>query len=101
MEANEGLMLRKQCPILRAIARPLVAKALAVAQGLACNLKDSSPAKRGQNDMRKEAEEEGREAKSHPFRTQFCPRCGGLMGDMPGMRDAVCRNCGYKDPCCE
>ncbi len=34
-------------------------------------------------------------------RAQTCPRCGELMGDMPGSRDAYCGNCGYKDPCCE
>ena len=35
------------------------------------------------------------------LRTQPCPVCGKPMGDMPGMRDAVCKNCGFKDPCCE
>ena len=35
------------------------------------------------------------------FRTQKCPICGGEMGDMPGSRDAYCKECGYKDPCCE
>lgn len=30
-----------------------------------------------------------------------CPECGlpSIFG-MPGGRDAVCKNCGYKDPCC-
>ena len=32
---------------------------------------------------------------------QPCPECGHSMGDMPGSRDAVCKVCGYKDPCCE
>jgi hypothetical protein len=32
---------------------------------------------------------------------QLCPVCKGLMGIMPGSRDAVCHACGYKDPCCE
>lgn len=35
------------------------------------------------------------------FRTQLCPVCKAPMGDMPGTRDAICQNCGYKDPCCE
>ena len=35
------------------------------------------------------------------LRTQECPVCGESMGDMPGSRDAVCHNCGFKDPCCE
>lgn len=35
------------------------------------------------------------------LRTQACPVCTTPMGDMPGMRDAYCPNCGYKDPCCE
>lgn len=35
------------------------------------------------------------------MRTQNCPVCNALMGDMPGTRDAVCKNCGFKDPCCE
>ncbi len=34
------------------------------------------------------------------FRTQACPVCTTPIGDMPGSKDAVCRNCGYKDPCC-
>ncbi len=34
-------------------------------------------------------------------RIQLCPVCKTHMGDMPGTRDAVCKNCGYKDPCCE
>lgn len=33
--------------------------------------------------------------------TQPCPQCGERMGIMPGSRDAVCKNCGFKDPCCE
>lgn len=32
---------------------------------------------------------------------QLCPVCKESMGLMPGSRDAVCHNCGYKDPCCE
>ena len=35
------------------------------------------------------------------LRTQKCPQCKNEMGDMPGSRDAVCHNCGFKDPCCE
>jgi hypothetical protein len=35
------------------------------------------------------------------LRVQSCPLCDAPMGDMPGMRDAVCHNCGFKDPCCE
>ncbi len=35
------------------------------------------------------------------LRTQLCPICYTLMGDMPGSRDAYCQNCGFKDPCCE
>lgn len=30
-----------------------------------------------------------------------CPNCGELMGALPGSRDAVCKNCGFKEPCCE
>lgn len=32
---------------------------------------------------------------------QLCPVCKEEIGLMPGSRDAVCHNCGYKDPCCE
>lgn len=32
---------------------------------------------------------------------QLCPVCKQAMGLMPGSRDAICHNCGYKDPCCE
>lgn len=34
-------------------------------------------------------------------RKQLCPVCKEEISDMPGSRDAVCHNCGYKDPCCE
>ncbi len=33
--------------------------------------------------------------------TQNCPLCGKIISAMPGTRDAICQNCGYKDPCCE
>lgn len=32
---------------------------------------------------------------------QVCPKCGHLIGIIPGSRDAICKNCGFKDPCCE
>ncbi len=34
-------------------------------------------------------------------RSQDCPACNLPIGIMPGSRDAVCKNCGYKEPCCE
>jgi predicted RNA-binding Zn-ribbon protein involved in translation (DUF1610 family) len=33
--------------------------------------------------------------------TQNCPLCGEKISALPGSRDAVCKNCGFKDPCCE
>ena len=33
--------------------------------------------------------------------SQLCPQCKTIIGLMPGSRDAICHNCGYKDPCCE
>lgn len=32
---------------------------------------------------------------------QSCPLCGKIISAMPGTRDAICGNCGFKDPCCE
>lgn len=32
---------------------------------------------------------------------QDCPKCNAQMSALPGTRDAVCKNCGFKDPCCE
>ena len=30
-----------------------------------------------------------------------CPSCNEMsIKEMPGGRDATCKNCGYKDPCC-
>lgn len=30
-----------------------------------------------------------------------CPECGMMsIRGMPGGREATCKNCGYKDPCC-
>ncbi len=33
--------------------------------------------------------------------SQVCPACGNEIGVIPGSRDAICKNCGFKDPCCE
>lgn len=32
---------------------------------------------------------------------QLCPLCKYPIGLLPGSLDAICKNCGYKDPCCE
>jgi hypothetical protein len=32
---------------------------------------------------------------------QNCPKCQSIISALPGSRDSVCKNCGYKDPCCE
>lgn len=32
---------------------------------------------------------------------QNCPKYGDKIAAVAGFPDAVCRNCGYKDPCCE
>lgn len=32
---------------------------------------------------------------------QICPGCGELIGALAGSRDAICKSCGFKDPCCE
>jgi predicted RNA-binding Zn-ribbon protein involved in translation (DUF1610 family) len=33
--------------------------------------------------------------------TQPCPQCGTRIGVVAGSKDAICSNCGFKDPCCE
>jgi ribosomal protein S14 len=33
--------------------------------------------------------------------TQPCPNCGEPIGVLSGSFDAICKNCGFKDPCCE
>jgi len=33
--------------------------------------------------------------------SQKCPMCGYKIGIVAGSFDAVCKNCGFKDPCCE
>lgn len=33
--------------------------------------------------------------------SQECPKCKSLIGVLAGSIDAICKNCGYKDPCCE
>jgi len=30
-----------------------------------------------------------------------CPVCGKKISAIPGTRDALCQNCGYKEPCCD
>lgn len=32
---------------------------------------------------------------------QDCPVCGSKIGVVAGSKDAICTNCGFKDPCCE
>jgi hypothetical protein len=32
--------------------------------------------------------------------TQPCPVCGFPMVAIAGSKQAICRNCGYKEPCC-
>ena len=31
---------------------------------------------------------------------QNCPNCGTKMIGIAGRKDAICKNCGYKEPCC-
>lgn len=50
---------------------------------------------------RKEGVYEYLEDAHHKVTGQLCPVCKEQIGLMPGTRDAVCHNCGYKDPCCE
>lgn len=33
--------------------------------------------------------------------TQNCPNCGFPIGVVAGSKEAICKNCGFKDPCCE
>lgn len=33
--------------------------------------------------------------------TQPCPMCGTPIGTVAGSKEAICKNCGFKDPCCE
>ena len=45
-----------------------------------------------------------RVSEEHPEsspRIQPCPRCGTLIGAIAGSKEAICKNCGFKDPCCE
>jgi len=35
------------------------------------------------------------------FPIQNCPLCGEKISALPGTRDSTCKNCGFKDPCCE
>jgi hypothetical protein len=53
-----------------------------------------------QNDSTVPPEEKDRtDAINRKFRA--CPSCGLLtLVGMPGGRDAICKNCGFKDPCC-
>lgn len=32
---------------------------------------------------------------------QSCLLCGEKISVLPGTHDALCKNCGFKDPCCE
>jgi len=41
------------------------------------------------------------EEKVETKETQPCPVCNFLIGSLAGSKDAICQNCGFKDPCCE
>lgn len=32
---------------------------------------------------------------------QPCPQCGFPIGVVAGTKDAICKNCGFKDACCQ
>jgi hypothetical protein len=38
---------------------------------------------------------------SNSKESQPCLVCGGAIGVVAGSKEAICTNCGYKDPCCE
>ncbi|GIW63402.1 MAG: hypothetical protein KatS3mg091_204 [Patescibacteria group bacterium] len=42
-----------------------------------------------------------KEYKGKHIPLQRCPVCSSFISALPGTRDAVCKNCGFKDPCCE
>jgi NADH pyrophosphatase NudC (nudix superfamily) len=44
--------------------------------------------------------ESTRQLSSPSQREQPCPQCGYPMSDLKGGREAICRNCGFKDSCC-
>lgn len=33
--------------------------------------------------------------------SQPCAKCGFPIGIVSGSKEAICINCGFKDPCCE
>jgi hypothetical protein len=35
-----------------------------------------------------------------PPNYQACPQCDYPMVAIAGSKQAICRNCGYKEPCC-
>lgn len=34
------------------------------------------------------------------LKKQSCPNCSNEMIGIAGRKDAICGNCGYKEPCC-
>jgi len=44
---------------------------------------------------------EGEIIESKSSEKRPCPVCGFLIGVVAGSKDAICINCGFKDPCCE
>jgi DNA-directed RNA polymerase subunit RPC12/RpoP len=32
--------------------------------------------------------------------TTECPSCGNILSALQGSKDAICKNCGFKIPCC-
>jgi ribosomal protein L37AE/L43A len=48
-----------------------------------------------ETDRRDRKKEEQQAAPTAP-----CPQCGFPMVAVRGNKDAICRNCGFKDSCC-
>jgi hypothetical protein len=53
------------------------------------------------DDKKNKENERNFEADGFLFPLQNCPLCGEKISALPGTRDAICQNCGFKDPCCE
>ncbi len=47
----------------------------------------------------KQYEEEQREQHLKNCTTE-CPSCGNTLSALQGSKDAICKNCGFKIPCC-
>lgn len=54
-----------------------------------------------QKKLSKKSKNKNKENKICNLPITDCPLCFKPISALPGTSDAICQNCGYKEPCCD